>query len=104
METDLDLNTLPLFAVLVEAGSFTGAAERLGCNKSKVSLAIKRLEAHLGVALFTRTTRQVQLTQAGEQFYQGLAPLLGQLHELVGQVEADQHRFVDFLKARLVAP
>lgn len=102
METDLDLNTLPLFAALVEAGSFTGAAERLGCNKSKVSLAIKRLEAHLGVALFTRTTRQVQLTQAGEQFYQGCAPLLAQLQELVGQVEADQHRLQGEL--RITAP
>ncbi|MCK5887250.1 MAG: LysR family transcriptional regulator, partial [Alcanivorax sp.] len=67
METEFDLNALPLFLALARAGSFTGAAERLGCNKSKVSLSIKRLEQRLGVALVTRTTRQVHLTEAGER-------------------------------------
>ncbi|EKF75661.1 transcriptional regulator PtxR [Alcanivorax hongdengensis A-11-3] len=86
----LDLNSLPLFVALVEAGSFTAAADRLGVNKSKVSLAIQRLEKTLGLALFTRTTRQVQLTPAGERFYQGCQPWLLQMQSLVSEVEADQ--------------
>ncbi|MQX52545.1 LysR family transcriptional regulator [Alcanivorax sediminis] len=102
VDADLDLNTLPLFLALVAAGSFTAAAEQLGCNKSKVSLGVKRLESHLGVALFTRTTRQVQLTQAGEQFLAGCAQLMDQLDELMSQVEADQHQLQGAL--RIAAP
>lgn len=81
MIDDIDLNTLPLFIATVEAGSFTRAAERLGCTKTKVSLNIRALEAHLGLALFSRTTRQVTLTEAGQQLYQTCQPLLVQLRE-----------------------
>ena len=102
VDTDLDLNTLPLFLALVDAGSFTGAAEQLGCNKSKVSLGVKRLESHLGVVLFTRTTRQVQLTQAGEQFLADCAPVMAQLDALMSQIEADQHQLQGAL--RIAAP
>ncbi|UDL06124.1 LysR family transcriptional regulator [Marinobacter sp. CA1] len=81
MINDIDLNTLPLFIATVEAGSFTRAAERLGCTKTKVSLNIRAMEDHLGLALFTRTTRQVTLTEAGQQLYQACQPLLLQLGE-----------------------
>ena len=73
---EFDLNGLPIFVALVEAGSFTKAAERLGCTKTRVSLQIRQLETRLGVTLFFRTTRRVQLTQAGEALYHQCQPLL----------------------------
>lgn len=81
MIDDIDLNALPLFIATVEAGSFTRAADRLGCTKTKISLTIRALESHLGLALFNRTTRQVTLTEAGQQLYQSCQPLLAQLGE-----------------------
>ena len=90
MDSEHDLNSLPLFLALAEAGSFTAAADRLGCNKSKVSLAIKRLEARLGVTLVTRTTRQVKLTDAGERLRDGLGPLLADMDVLLNGLEGDQ--------------
>ena len=55
----LDLNALLIFDTVVEAGSFTAAAERLGVAKAKVSVQVARLEQQLGTSLFTRTTRRV---------------------------------------------
>ena len=57
------------FIRVVEAGSITGAAERLGVAKSAVSRRLKELEEHLGVELFHRTTRQMNLTDTGRAFY-----------------------------------
>ncbi|MBY0418821.1 MAG: LysR family transcriptional regulator, partial [Pararheinheimera sp.] len=76
--SDIDLNAVPVFLALAEERSFTAAAERLGCTKTKVSLQIKALESKLGVALFRRTTRLVSLTQAGDQLYLHCLPLMQQ--------------------------
>lgn len=56
---------LAIFAAVVEAGSFTGAARALGSSKSAVSSRVRRLEARLGVQLMQRTTRRMALTEAG---------------------------------------
>jgi DNA-binding transcriptional LysR family regulator len=81
MKTQLDLNTLLLLPALAESGSFTAAAERLGSNKTSLSLQIKALEQQLGVALFRRTTRQVSLTAEGQQVLQHCLPLLQQVQQ-----------------------
>lgn len=57
------------FIRVVEAGSITGAAARLGVAKSAVSRRLKELEEHLGVELFHRTTRRMNLTDTGRAFY-----------------------------------
>ena len=57
------------FIRVVEAGSISGAADRLGVAKSAVSRRLKELEEHLGVELFHRTTRQMNLTETGRAFY-----------------------------------
>lgn len=64
----VNLNRLGVYSAVVETGSFTAAAERLGITKAMVSLHVSRLEAELGVALLTRTTRRLSLTEAGRQF------------------------------------
>lgn len=76
-----DLNALMLVQRLHLAGSFTAAAEQLGCSKTALSLQLKQLEQNLGVALFRRTTRQLCLTRAGEQLLQNCVPLLDALQD-----------------------
>jgi len=57
------------FIRIVEAGSISGAADRLGVAKSAISRRLKELEEHLGVELFHRTTRRMNLTDTGRAFY-----------------------------------
>ena len=57
------------FTRVVEAGGISGAADRLNVAKSAVSRRLKELEKHLGVELFHRTTRQMNLTDTGRAFY-----------------------------------
>lgn len=55
-------------ATLARFGSFVAAASHLGISQPALTRTIKQVEATLGVALFSRTTRQVALTPAGEEF------------------------------------
>ena len=59
------LESLTAFAAVTEAGSFSGAARRLGMSAPAMTRTIAQLEAHLGVTLFHRTTRSVSLTEEG---------------------------------------
>ena len=75
----MDLNLLPLFKAVADAGSMTAAARALEQPKSSVSRGVARLEASLGVQLFLRTTRKLSLTTAGAAYYEKVSPLLGAL-------------------------
>jgi len=63
----LDANDLILFAHIMEAGSFSKAAERSGLPKSTLSRRITALEAKLGERLLTRSTRRLAITEFGER-------------------------------------
>lgn len=65
----ISLGRLEIFRAVVETGSFTAAAARVGQARAVVSFNVKQLEGDLGVPLFTRTTRRVVPTAAGERFY-----------------------------------
>lgn len=73
------LNAVRAFAVAARHQSFTRAALELHVTHSAISRQIKALEAHLGVDLFERKTRQVHLTAAGHQFQAQVAPALDQI-------------------------
>ncbi len=62
-------DNMETFIRVVEAGSISGAANRMGVAKSAVSRRLKELETHLGVELFHRTTRRMNLTDTGHTFY-----------------------------------
>jgi DNA-binding transcriptional LysR family regulator len=64
-----DLKPLAVFAEVVDAGSMSGAARRLGMSPSAVSQTIRALEQHGGVTLLHRSTRKLALTEAGERYY-----------------------------------
>ena len=84
----IDLNALRIFAAVAEAGGLTAAGERLGCAKAKVSLELGRLEAQLGVSLFSRTTRRVTMTDAGQTVYAECIPMIRDVEESLVRIAA----------------
>ncbi|MGY3228682.1 DNA-binding transcriptional LysR family regulator [Luteibacter sp. HA06] len=76
---------LKAFVAVVEAGGFSAAARRLGESQSAVSKAIGSLEKRLGVALFIRSTRAVNLTDQGQRYYDRTRPILAELDEADGE-------------------
>jgi len=65
----IDLNDFRYFVEIVDRGGYTAAAEALNLSTSTLSLRIQQLEKHLGVALLIRTSRTVQMSEAGQEFY-----------------------------------
>jgi LysR family transcriptional regulator AphB len=63
-----DLNDMMLFIAVIDAGSFTLAADRLNMPKANLSRKISRLEQQLGVTLLERTTRKQHITEAGKHY------------------------------------
>lgn len=74
--------TMRVFARVVEAGSFTKAADSLALPKATVTKQIQHLEARLRVKLLHRTTRRVSVTPDGAAYYERAARLLNDLDEL----------------------
>ncbi|MDY1547085.1 LysR family transcriptional regulator [Luteibacter sahnii] len=81
-----NLKRLGYFAAVVECGSFTAAAERLGITKAVVSQQVARLEAEFRTALLFRTTRTVRPTEAGLAFYRRCAAILRDAEDAFGEL------------------
>ncbi|GAA5213640.1 LysR substrate-binding domain-containing protein [Corallincola platygyrae] len=75
---------------VVEAGSFTAAADRLGISKALVSKYIGEMESRLSVRLFNRSTRKISLTDAGRRYYEKATPLLEEFAELQDDLLGEQ--------------
>lgn len=74
---NLDWNLLRTFAVLVEEGSITGAANRLLLQQPAVSMALKRLEQTVGHRLIDRRPGRFDLTEAGDRLYRQCRDIFG---------------------------
>jgi len=68
MAKTTDLNDMMLFIAVIDAGSFTLAADWLNIPKANLSRKISRLEQRLGVTLLERTTRSQHITEAGKRY------------------------------------
>jgi len=82
----INLRQIKCFQAVVELGNFSRAAERLHTSQAGVSHAIHDLEALLGARLFDRTTRRVELTEAGQIFAAGVLPGLAEIERAVESV------------------
>ncbi|WP_201600276.1 LysR family transcriptional regulator [Psychrobacter immobilis] len=92
------LEDMAMFVRVVEAGSITKAAEQLNIAKSAVSRRLKELETRLGSQLISRTTRQSNLTQAGEQYYQKVYHILSEVDALNEETSGTPTRIEGTLK------
>jgi len=78
------------FVHVVEAGSFTRAAERLHVTTSAVGKSVAQMEQRLGVRLINRTTRSLSVTSEGEAYYQACLSALSGLE--AAQAQLASHR------------
>ena len=76
-----DLSGIAVFAAVVESGSFTAAADKLGQSKSAISKQVTRLESRLGAQLLARTTRKLSLTEVGQAFYERCQRIIAEAEE-----------------------
>ncbi|APA88890.1 LysR family transcriptional regulator [Paraburkholderia sprentiae WSM5005] len=73
---NVNLNRLAIFVAVIDAGSLSAAATRLGLAKTMVSTHMQRLEAEVGASLLVRTTRRLGVTEAGRTFYEASVKIL----------------------------
>ena len=74
-------DSVEVLAEVVEAGSFSAAADKLSVSKSHVSRQISQLENRLGVQLLIRTTRRLALTEVGRAYYERCREVLNNMDE-----------------------
>ncbi|WP_244523233.1 LysR family transcriptional regulator [Aerobium aerolatum] len=72
---------ISVFVRVAEHGGFTAAAETLDLSVSAVTKTISRLEDELGVQLFNRTTRRINITDYGQKFYERCIRILAELED-----------------------
>lgn len=87
----MDLETLYLFIEVVQQRSFAKVARARNIDPSSVSRAIARLESELGIRLFQRSTRKLEITEIGEIYFQKIVPLVDEL-ESAQQIAIDTHQ------------
>ncbi|MGI4717939.1 MAG: LysR family transcriptional regulator [Janthinobacterium lividum] len=90
-----------VFVAVVEAGSFTAAAERLGMSKAAASRQVADLEERLGVRLLQRTTRRLSATAEGEVFHARSRELLDRLEEAEAEAGSGNAQAVGLLRANV---
>ncbi len=87
---NVDLNEVLVFVKVAQAGSFTLAAKQLNMPNSTVSARVSSLEKRLGVTLIQRTTRKLNLTEAGREYFERSLRGLGEIEGAENEVTASQ--------------
>lgn len=90
MPRPISWQSLELFSQVVDAGSISAAAERLGVAKSSVSTQVKSLESKLGVKLLSRSKAGVLRTESGQRMYEHAKRLLAEMDSAVEDVRAEE--------------
>ena len=88
----LVLDHLRSFEAVARRAGFGAAAEELHVTQSAVSRQIKSLEDELGAPLFTRGTRRIELTQAGQMLLRAITPALARIDSAVHQIRQQRGR------------
>ena len=86
----MDLSTLQSFVKVVQAGSFTRAAEALVTHKARLSRVVSELERELGVRLLERSTRSLSPTEVGREFYERAVGILASVEDARRTVQRAQ--------------
>ncbi|MCO5975913.1 LysR substrate-binding domain-containing protein [Ideonella oryzae] len=102
MKTTLD--ELQAFAAVVDGGSITAAAERLGQTVSGISRSLGRLEQKLATTLLRRTTRRLELTEEGEVFLAQARQILAAVDDAEEQMAARREQPAGRLRVDAATP
>jgi LysR family transcriptional regulator for bpeEF and oprC len=78
----MELSELNAFVKVVQAGSFTRAAESMSTQKAYLSRVVTQLEHKLGIRLLERTTRSLSLTEAGREVFERAVSILGAVDDV----------------------
>lgn len=78
----MELSELNALVKVVQAGSFTRAADNLGTQKAHLSRLLTRLEQRLGVRLIERSTRALSLTEVGREIFERTVSILGAVEDV----------------------
>jgi len=81
-----DKNALEVFVIVAQTRNFRLAAEQLGVTRPAISQTLRRLEDRLNLSLMQRTTRTIQLTEAGQRLYAEVAPAINQLNRAISDI------------------
>lgn len=84
------LNDFDAVLAVARRSSFRSAAVELGMSPTALSSTVAKLEAHLGIRLFNRTTRSVSLTDAGRAFVEQVAPGLADIRGAMDAARSQQ--------------
>jgi DNA-binding transcriptional LysR family regulator len=106
------LDAMRLFMRVADAGSFSKAASDMGLGQPTVSRRIQDLEHRLGAELFQRTTRALNMTEAGQKFYERAGVILAEFDDAEAEARGLDHEPVGMLRIsaanslarRLIAP
>lgn len=86
----MNYNALRYFVVLAETGHYTQASQRLYISQPSLSYAISSLEKELGVRLFCKSGRRIQLTQDGRRFYASVSQALRMIDGCVDSLQRQE--------------
>jgi DNA-binding transcriptional LysR family regulator len=92
-----NFHQLHIFYTVAEKGSFSAAAQALYMTQPAVTMQVQALEEHFGSKMFTRTTKKIELTEAGRT----LLPYSLKSIELMKETESSMAKFTHMLKGRL---
>ena len=99
----MELLQLRYFLTAAEYQHMTKAAEHLQIAQPSLSQAIHRLEAELGIPLFERKSRSIELNEAGRLLQKRLIPLISALDRIPGELRAGQYRSSHTIHLKLLA-
>lgn len=85
--TNLKLHAIRTFITTVKAGSIRAAARQLNLTQPAISKALKGLEDDLGVSLFTRGTKGIELTDFGRAFHERSITIINEVQYAVNEIK-----------------
>jgi len=88
---DISFRQLQAFVFIAEQRSFSRAAEQIHLSQPALSYSLRKLEEALGLSLFARNTRSVELTEAGRRFLEQARRLLRDMHNAVHDAHEQLH-------------
>ncbi|MBU2870702.1 LysR family transcriptional regulator [Colwellia sp. E2M01] len=92
------LKSMVVFAQVIEQGSLSAAAKHIGLSRAVISYHLKKLEAQLDVKLLNRSTRTINLTEAGQAYYERCRVIAEQASAANQQIENFKSEPVGLLK------